>query len=638
MSPRFPIGVATTYNTASFVSSFFIISARLGALAVATLTLAACQSLGGLRPSSVDATAVRDIEQLLYLAATEPAPFTYRYRLQAAEKLSLGGQERAARRILEDISAARLGDEQYRAFTIQYADLLLRDKSVPEALALLRAPRLLPLLPRAEPAERLRLHQLRAKALLLNHQPLSAFKESIDAVELIADDNERRRYQQAIWEMLQNTSSAALRKRMRSGANNMGADARGWLELALLARDYERLPAEQKRAVNRWRGRHPQHIANREPPPELRLLRAEPRARIDAVTLLLPLGGHLSQAGVAVRDGFLGAWYRNQDSGPVVRIIDTSQGDVREHYRTAIEEHNADFVIGPLSKENVATLAKSRISVPTLALNTLAKGSAPKRMFLFGLDPGDELRQIVTEARARGWNYAMTLRPDEDWAQMRVENFTALWQELGGKITDVILPPDNRAASSRIIADALALDASKRRTLNLERLLQTNLHSAPRRREDVDFILLIADAPQARLLSPVLKYHRAGNLPALGVPKIYDHTLSDDDNTDLDGVTFIDAPWVLEPPALARTLSDLGEAKLTRMHALGVEAWHLLPWLEAMARDEQAMLYGASGRLSVDRQRRVRRHLLWAKIASGAPGALSPIAVARLLDPPQRLN
>ncbi len=90
----------------------------------------------------------------------------------------------------------------------------------------------------------------------------------------------------------------------------------------------------------------------------------------DQIALLLPLSGRAEAVGVAVRDGFIAA-YLEQDpaSRPHLRIYDVAAETVAGAYRHAVDD-GAGFVVGPLTKEDVAALAplSSAGRTPMLAL------------------------------------------------------------------------------------------------------------------------------------------------------------------------------------------------------------------------------------------------------------------------------
>jgi uncharacterized protein len=112
-------------------------------------------------------------------------------------------------------------------------------------------------------------------------------------------------------------------------------------------------------ALAGWRRRYPAHPANevilsghqcRRPSPV-------PVAYPDQIALLLPLSGRSEASGVAVRDGFLAAYFAvGVNSRPHLRIYDVAAQSAGTAYSQAVED-GASIVVGPLTKEDVAEVA-----------------------------------------------------------------------------------------------------------------------------------------------------------------------------------------------------------------------------------------------------------------------------------------
>ena len=80
------------------------------------------------------------------------------------------------------------------------------------------------------------------------------------------------------------------------------------------------------------------------------------------VALLLPLSGRAQQAGIAVRDGFLAAYYQQDAaSRPRVRLYDVAARDVPSAYLAAVAD-GAEAVVGPLTREEVADIETDKTS------------------------------------------------------------------------------------------------------------------------------------------------------------------------------------------------------------------------------------------------------------------------------------
>src|SRR5690606_41593336 len=101
------------------------------------------------------------------------------------------------------------------------------------------------------------------------------------------------------------------------------------------------------------------HPAAANLPDMIQALKRAAKDRPDSVALLLPLNGPLADAAAAVRDGFITAYYSALSQGypvPQVRFYDSGTQDAISLYNQALDA-GAKLVIGPLDKQQVATLA-----------------------------------------------------------------------------------------------------------------------------------------------------------------------------------------------------------------------------------------------------------------------------------------
>lgn len=595
-----------------------------------SLFLYSSASYGARAPKEDKRKQKHDIATLLYLAGTEPPPFTYRYRLQAAEMLKADGRSWQARRMLEDIAAEQLADAEYQLYAPLYADLLLTTGSAQQALDLLYQSRLSRLLSQIPGELRLQIYLMRIRTQLRNNRPMLAFQESIRISPLLADENARISSNRAIWETLMSVPIETLQQQGGASTDAFKRIATGWLQLALLCRDYETDAKLRHRAMQAWLGQFPEHPATKALPPEAQLLTAPPQTLARHVALLLPLSGQLADAGQAVRDGFLTAWYAAVARGdvvPQVSVLDTGKGDVLGLYRKAVGA-GARMIIGPLTRDNVNTLQRLRLTVPVLSLNYLHRNRHQSNLYQFGLSPEDELEQLVSYGTQRHWNNALLLRPKNNWSEQYAQVFTNLWKHSDKHTIDEYAYLNKRDISI-VVEQALHMDQSKQRQRTMQRLLGTNIHSTSRRRQDIGWVVFLGNAPEARLLTPVLGYYRANTIPLLSTARAFDGNRKDANNADLNSIIFTESPWLLEPREFSEALvSD--NHQITRMYGMGVDAWNVLPWLNALRGDDDLSLYAASGRLSMAHGR-IKRTLLWATIQNGQPKqTLGSAALAHL--------
>ena len=233
------------------------------------------------------------------------------------------------------------------------------------------------------------------------------------------------------------------------------------------------------------------------------------------IVLLLPIHGELAATGTAIHNGFLAAYYydKNQTTSlPAIQVIDSSQGDIQTLYQQAVDQ-GASFVVGPLLKNNVATIANlTSLPVPTLALNTLNGLTATiPNFYQFGISPIDEALQIAQHAYAHGHRQALVIAPQNEWGQNISNAFIDQWQTLGGKVVGNLAFGAQQTLADDI-RNLLKVTQSDQRANDLKKVLKDSIRFIPRHRDDADMIFLVALPAEARSIRPLLKFYYAGNL------------------------------------------------------------------------------------------------------------------------------
>src|SRR5690606_34191445 len=88
------------------------------------------------------------------------------------------------------------------------------------------------------------------------------------------------------------------------------------------------------------------------------------------MAVLLPLSGNMATAGASVRDGLLAGYYAESRRRPQIDFIDThgTAAGANAAYDRAVAS-GADFVVGPLGRDEVDALFHRELQMPLLALN-----------------------------------------------------------------------------------------------------------------------------------------------------------------------------------------------------------------------------------------------------------------------------
>ena len=184
----------------------------------------------------------------------------------------------------------------------------------------------------------------------------------------------------------------------------------------------------------------------------------------------------------------------------------------------------------------------------------------------------------------------------------------------------------NTTDFSSPVKELLNIDKSERRAKDLREKLNIKIHNVTRRRTDVDFIFTVAAPKNARQLIPQIRFHYADNLPIYSTSHIFTGVIDPSKDIDLNNVTFIDMPWILDTErqlsivqdALNRNWSQ-EKSQYRRLYALGVDAYNLIPNINRLINEEDGFMLGETGYLTIDSTNIVKRNLRKAKFAEGKP-------------------
>ena len=426
----------------------------------------------------------------------------------------------------------------------------------------------------------------------------------------------RQANQQSIVEGIREAQVRGADTRVPTGADPLVA---GWLELGRILADARSGALGVQRRVQTWRSRYPAHPASEELWRDLAGPQPASGGRPRQVALLLPLSGRAETAGATVRDGFLAAYY-DQDaaSRPQLRIYDVATRDAASAYLQALGD-GSDFVVGPLTREEVASLASLADGrATTLALNFLPDGvGVPDRFYQFALSPEDEARQVARRVVADGRLSGLMLVPQSDWGRRVQAAFAAELAAAGGQLVD-------QADYAPATTDFNEL---------LRRLLRTSGERGSTPRPDAQFIFVGAQPVAGRLIRTQLRFNYASALPMYSTSDIHDPASIG--NVDLDGVIFPEIPWVLDPDGPSAMVLETAArawperaARPGRLYAFGYDAFRLIGELPRLRSKASTPLPGLTGRLEVNSEGRVHRELDWAMIVDGRAALLPPPGLA----------
>ena len=295
------------------------------------------------------------------------------------------------------------------------------------------------------------------------------------------------------------------------------------------------------------------------------------------IALLLPVQSPgFGASADAVRRGFMAAINPRNQTMPV-RVysnFDENSGVVAI-YRQAIA-NGARAVVGPLTRNGVSALmAEQEIPVPTLALNII-EGQPARQLYFFGMSVESEAREVAQLAKQQGLHQAIIITTRSQLSQRLQSAFEEEWS---GPATGMANSMD------RGILREVEFNGDPSVFTDIGNISDT-------------MVFLAVDAAKARLIRPYLP----NKLPIYATSQIFvgnDKTLT---NYDLNGIRFVDMPWLLQPdhPAVMiypRPAPALPGIDLDRLYALGIDSYRLIQVLLAGEAASALPLDGVTGEI-----------------------------------------
>jgi outer membrane PBP1 activator LpoA protein len=603
--------------------------ASITGLLVLALIMSACETTGiGVAGVSAESRAERlalggDFEEAasiyIGLAAETSGAERDRLTLLAVDSWLDAGDVLRAQNAFRGVAQPQGGELLWR-WNSTRAAMLLYEGDAEQAKDLLESLSRQPL----PPDLRLRVEALRADAWFQLQEPARAVELLMQRETWLDDRQSIAANRERLWQGLVVSDPQVLRSAAETASD---PTVRGWLTLGSLAAATGQQGIGWSNGVVRWRERNAGHPAmafvETLDIPDDQLL-AYPRR----IALLLPLSGRAASAGKAVQNGFLGAYFASAgglDDRQSILIYDvTAEGGPSGAYASAVED-GAEFVVGPLLRDNVNELANDiLVPVPVLTLNYLPDESLPPPgLFQFALAPEDEAASVATRALQDGHRTAVALVPNSNWGRRLLTAFATEFEGQGGTLLDYRNFTSESPDFSHTIEELMGLAGSVSRYQRMRANIGSPLQFDPRRRQDVDFIFLAADGASGRLLKSQLKFHYSGDLPVYSTSSIY--AMDGRSDSDLNGVRFADTPWIIAPQSWIQYLPDAyrkywpEERRLGRLHAMGYDAYQLVAPLFAARDGTMAEIDGATGVLYMDANGRIHRRLAWAEFRRGEP-------------------
>ena len=306
------------------------------------------------------------------------------------------------------------------------------------------------------------------------------------------------------------------------------------------------------------------------------------------IALILPLKSEsFGTAAEITRQGFITAAGRQGGSRlPVKTYATTEQTDeILATYQLALAA-GAQIVVGPLTRDGVSALATSgMVRVPTLALNVPENFPVlPSYMFTFSLQVENEARQIALLAKQEGKRTALIVGADTLLDKRMQQAFAEEWERLGG----VILKP-------------LFFTGEQDSLLTLKQAVVIS---------GADMVFLALDAKKARQVRPYIDL----SVSIYATSQIFSGNSQGTMNFDLNGIRFVDMPWLLQSDHPAVMIYPRPKSAvivdLERLYALGIDAFRITQDLSSLGPRSGYALDGVTGQISLNPDHQFVRELI----------------------------
>lgn len=307
-----------------------------------------------------------------------------------------------------------------------------------------------------------------------------------------------------------------------------------------------------------------------------------------AIALLLPTQqGIFADAAESVRQGFFAA--HKATGGPAtIQVIEVDNDMERlSAALIAARDRGVRVAVGPLRRDSVNAIVEGGHAVlPMVALNYPDRDAAvPPTMIALGLSAEAEAERVVRIALG-GF---ITLRPGASSGPR------------------IVVLSGNGALERRITqayVNALRAAGELPETIEVTPAASDRL-GRQLERGQFDAVFLALNARDASLIRP--RIPRGMSIFATSLVNIGDPSGSPGASAlayDLEGVRFVDMPWLLQPDHPAVMVYPQPARRMTlesaRLYALGIDAYRVAQtWMKGELRFE---LDGVTGRLRVDRE------------------------------------
>ena len=284
---------------------------------------------------------------------------------------------------------------------------------------------------------------------------------------------------------------------------------------------------------------------------------------------------------------------------------------------------NLDCKIGSLSKNYSIVFLNKRLSQGLPKNNCLDNLSKLKgiivlsnndgkvnssNLLIFNVNRKEDYYSLLNYAKGTRSRNSIII---DDENTKDKETLAQIWMNLDGNVLSS--STSGREQNEKLLSDLLLRENSKSRARKLSRVLSIPLEATPRRRNDIDSLILSVSLSKARSLKPALEYNYGESIPVYLFPDWRNDEHYFNKEIDLEGTVLIDMPWMLGPSS---TINEKIEQSKTRNFAVGYDVYELILLLNNSSGIRNLSYDGMSGRI-IQNQGKLIRHSLKVRVEEG---------------------
>jgi len=314
-----------------------------------------------------------------------------------------------------------------------------------------------------------------------------------------------------------------------------------------------------------------------------------------------------------------------------IKVYDTNGHPIDQLLQQAQQE-GATLVVGPLLKEDVAKAVTTQTSLNILALNEPTDLQNHPNVCYFALSPENEARDAAEHMWAQGKRSPVLLLPSNSLGDRVATAFTRQWQSLGGATvlrqtigseSDLRSQINSNAGISLSGTPVTPAQSSNNGAVTVAGMTFDAPSAQPVAASgDVDSVYIVANQASLDLIKPLITM-KIGSQSHVA---FYANSLSSqagagpDFRFEMEGLQFSDIPLLSGAnPSLKQQVTGQfnQDYTLTRLYAMGVDAWTLANHFTPLRQQPGYQLQGNTGLLKATQNCVINRTLSWNQYTHG---------------------